>query len=47
MSQLDFPATSEAELMAVAGGSGFTIFLLILSFLLSSFLLITPIVYDR
>jgi hypothetical protein len=31
----------------IAGGSGFTIFLLILAFLLSAFLFITPNVYDK
>ncbi|WWC91316.1 uncharacterized protein L201_006259 [Kwoniella dendrophila CBS 6074] len=37
----------QAKWLKVSGGTGFVIFLLILAFLLSAFLMVVPIVYDR
>nr|XP_018259072.1 uncharacterized protein I303_08615 [Kwoniella dejecticola CBS 10117]OBR81230.1 hypothetical protein I303_08615 [Kwoniella dejecticola CBS 10117] len=37
----------QAKWFSVSGGTGFVLFLLLLSFLLSAFLMIVPIVYDR
>ncbi|WVQ64016.1 uncharacterized protein L199_002175 [Kwoniella botswanensis] len=37
----------QAKWVGVSGGTGFTLFLLLLSFVLSTFLLVVPIVYDR
>ncbi|GFZ47485.1 hypothetical protein JCM24511_05229 [Saitozyma sp. JCM 24511] len=37
----------QAKWVGVSGGTGFTLFLLLLSFLLTVFLLIVPVVYDR
>lgn len=37
----------QAKWFSVSGGTGFTIFLLVITFVLSTFLLVTPLVYDR
>jgi len=43
------PVTFEAltEAVRIAGGTGFTLFLLLVSFLLTTFLLLVPTIYDR
>ncbi|WVR09135.1 hypothetical protein IAU60_006197 [Kwoniella sp. DSM 27419] len=40
-------AAFQAKWFAVSGGTGFVLFLLLVAFLLSAFLMIVPIVYDR
>ncbi|KAK8843387.1 hypothetical protein IAR55_007044 [Kwoniella newhampshirensis] len=40
-------ASFQAKWFSTSGGTGFTLFLLLLAFLLSAFLLVVPIVYDR
>ncbi|WWD21095.1 hypothetical protein CI109_105576 [Kwoniella shandongensis] len=40
-------ASFQSKWFSTSGGTGFTIFLLLLSFLLSAFLLLVPIIYDR
>jgi len=47
---VSIPASTQLSLTVirlVAGGTAFTLFLLLVSFLLSSFLLLVPIIYDR